>query len=41
MLTSVARKELQDEGIAVSLVLPSITATEFGGRRYQPDVEQP
>ena len=25
-----ARAELADEGIAVSLVLPSITATEFG-----------
>ena len=36
MLSAVARKELADEGIAVSLVLPSITATEFGGGRYQP-----
>ncbi len=31
MLTSVARKELEADGIAVSLVLPSITATEFAG----------
>ncbi|MGH3631670.1 MAG: SDR family NAD(P)-dependent oxidoreductase [Sciscionella sp.] len=36
MLTAVSRAELQAEGIAVSLVLPSITATEFGGGRYQP-----
>jgi NADP-dependent 3-hydroxy acid dehydrogenase YdfG len=36
MLTSVARLELESDGIAVSLVLPSITATEFGGGRYQP-----
>ena len=36
MLTSVARVELEKDGIAVSLVLPSITATEFGGGRYQP-----
>ena len=35
MLTAVARKELEGDGIAVSLVLPSITATEFGGGRYQ------
>jgi short-subunit dehydrogenase len=39
MLTSVSRKELELEGIAVSLVLPSITATEFGGGRYQPGQE--
>lgn len=39
MLSAVARKELADEGIAVSLVLPSITATEFGGGRYQPGQE--
>jgi NADP-dependent 3-hydroxy acid dehydrogenase YdfG len=36
MLTSVARKELEGDGIAVSLVLPSITATEFAGGRFQP-----
>lgn len=35
MLSSVARKELADDGIAVSLVLPSITATEFRGGRYR------
>jgi short-subunit dehydrogenase len=35
MLTSVSRQELAADGIAVSLVLPSITATEFGGGRYQ------
>ncbi len=37
MLTSVSRKELEADAIAVSLVLPSITATEFGDSRYQPD----
>src|SRR5450759_1814230 len=31
---------LEADGIAVSLVLPSITATEFGGGRIQPG-EQP
>jgi NADP-dependent 3-hydroxy acid dehydrogenase YdfG len=36
MLTSVARKELEGDRIAVSLVLPSITATEFAGGRFQP-----
>ena len=36
VLTSVSRKELEADAIAVSLVLPSITATEFGGSRYQP-----
>ena len=35
MLTLVSRKELAGEGIVVSLVLPSITGTEFGGGRYQ------
>ena len=40
MLAAVARRELEADGIAVSLVLPSITATEFGGGRYQPG-EQP
>ncbi|MFN2535594.1 MAG: SDR family oxidoreductase [Pseudonocardiaceae bacterium] len=39
MLTSVSRKEFQADAIAVSLVLPSITATEFGGGRYQPGHE--
>ena len=36
MLTSVARQELAGDGIAVSLVVPSITATEFAGGRFQP-----
>lgn len=39
MLSAVARTELADDGIDVSLVLPSITATEFGGRRFQPGQE--
>jgi NADP-dependent 3-hydroxy acid dehydrogenase YdfG len=39
MLTSVSRQELEAHGIAVSLVLPSITATEFGGGRHQPGRE--
>ena len=39
MLTSVSRQELEADGIAVSLVLPWITATEFGGGRHQPGRE--
>jgi len=39
MLSGVFRKELAAEGIGVSLVLPSITATEFGGGRYQAGAE--
>jgi NAD(P)-dependent dehydrogenase (short-subunit alcohol dehydrogenase family) len=35
MLTEIARKELAGDGIAVSLVVPSITATEFAGGRFQ------
>jgi NADP-dependent 3-hydroxy acid dehydrogenase YdfG len=35
MLTLISRKELEADGILVSLVLPSITGTEFGGGRYQ------
>jgi short-subunit dehydrogenase len=35
MLSAVARTELAAEGIVVSLVLPSLTATEFGGGRYK------
>ncbi|HEX3921558.1 MAG TPA: SDR family oxidoreductase [Streptosporangiaceae bacterium] len=31
MLSGVLRQELAEDGIAVSLLLPSITATEFGG----------
>ena len=34
MLTAVLRQELAADGIAVSLLLPSITATEFGGGRF-------
>lgn len=34
MLTSVARVELATDGIDVSVVLPSITATEFGGGMF-------
>jgi short-subunit dehydrogenase len=36
MLTLVARQELAPDGITVSLVVPSITATEFAGGRLQP-----
>jgi NAD(P)-dependent dehydrogenase (short-subunit alcohol dehydrogenase family) len=35
MLSTVARKELAADGIAVSLVLPSVTATEFGGGMFR------
>jgi NAD(P)-dependent dehydrogenase (short-subunit alcohol dehydrogenase family) len=35
MLSAVARAELADDGIAVSVVLPSITATEFGGGMFR------
>lgn len=35
MLSTVARKELAGDGIPVSLVLPSITATEFGGGMFR------
>jgi short-subunit dehydrogenase len=38
-LTDVARQELAGDGIAVSLVVPSITATEFGGGRFRPGQE--
>jgi NADP-dependent 3-hydroxy acid dehydrogenase YdfG len=34
LLTEVMRKELAGEGIVVSLVVPSITATEFAGGRF-------
>ena len=34
-LSAVWRKELEPDGIAVSLVLPSITATEFAGGRFK------
>jgi short-subunit dehydrogenase len=35
MLTAVLREELADDGIAVSLLVPSITATEFGGGMFK------
>jgi short-subunit dehydrogenase len=35
MLTGVLREELADDGIAVSLLLPSITATEFGDGMFK------
>lgn len=35
MVSAVSRRELEDDGVVVSLVLPSITATEFGGGRYR------
>ena len=41
MLTSVLRKEVAADGIAVSLVVPFITATEFGGGRFQPGTPGP
>jgi NADP-dependent 3-hydroxy acid dehydrogenase YdfG len=34
MLSAVMRQELADDGIAVSLLLPSITATEFGDSMF-------
>jgi NADP-dependent 3-hydroxy acid dehydrogenase YdfG len=36
MLTAVSRQELSGDGIAVSLVVPFITATEFAGGRFLP-----
>jgi NAD(P)-dependent dehydrogenase (short-subunit alcohol dehydrogenase family) len=41
MLTEVARKELADDGIDVSLVLPSVTASEFAGGRFLPGAAGP
>jgi len=35
MLSAVARIELATDGIVVSLVLPSVTATEFGGGMFK------
>jgi NADP-dependent 3-hydroxy acid dehydrogenase YdfG len=35
MLSAVSRRELADAGVAVSLVLPSITATEFGNGAFR------
>jgi NADP-dependent 3-hydroxy acid dehydrogenase YdfG len=37
MLSAVLRAELADDGIAVSLLLPSITATEFGDGMFTLD----
>jgi NADP-dependent 3-hydroxy acid dehydrogenase YdfG len=34
MLSAVLRQEVADDGIAVSLLLPSITATEFGDNMF-------
>jgi len=39
MLTAVLRQELEADGIAVSLVVPFITATEFAGGRFKPGQE--
>jgi short-subunit dehydrogenase len=35
MLSAVFRAELASDGIAVSLLLPSMTATEFGNGMFQ------
>jgi NADP-dependent 3-hydroxy acid dehydrogenase YdfG len=39
MISAVLREELAPDGIAVSLLLPSITATEFGNGRFRLGVE--
>jgi short-subunit dehydrogenase len=39
MLSAVFREALASDGIAVSLLLPSATATEFGGGIFQLGVE--
>lgn len=39
VLTAVAREEFHDDGVLVSLVSPSITASEFAGRRVTPGQE--
>jgi len=39
MVTAVLRQELESDGIAVSLVVPFITATEFAGGRFKPGEE--
>jgi NADP-dependent 3-hydroxy acid dehydrogenase YdfG len=39
MLSAVFRQELASDGIAVSLLLPSVTATEFGNGMFQLGVE--
>lgn len=35
MISAVSRRELEDAGVVVSLVLPSITATEFGNGAFR------
>ena len=39
MLSAVAREELAGDGIVVSNLLPSITASEFGGGMFEAGVE--
>ncbi|KAE8762569.1 SDR family NAD(P)-dependent oxidoreductase [Georgenia thermotolerans] len=39
VLTTVAREELRDDGVLVSLVAPSITGTGFAGRDITPGLE--
>jgi short-subunit dehydrogenase len=39
VITAVARDELHDDGVLVSLVSPSITASEFAGREWTPGTE--
>lgn len=39
MISAVARLELADQGVTVSVVLPSITATEFGNGAFKPGQE--
>jgi NADP-dependent 3-hydroxy acid dehydrogenase YdfG len=41
MLTAVARRELAADGISVSLVVPFVTATEFGDGRFLPGPHPP
>jgi hypothetical protein len=36
MISAVARRELAGTGVTVGVVLPSTTATEFGGGRFKP-----
>jgi NADP-dependent 3-hydroxy acid dehydrogenase YdfG len=39
MISGVSRAELADDGVAVSVVLPSMTATEFGGLNMEAGTE--
>ncbi|HKS98106.1 MAG TPA: SDR family NAD(P)-dependent oxidoreductase [Rugosimonospora sp.] len=41
IITTVARQEIADAGITVSLVVPSITATEFVGGRFRDTAHLP